>query len=761
MSRSASPLSSPQRSRRLAPWLVLALIVAGACAAGGWWWLRPAVPEPLGKAQWVDEQQCQACHADAVKAWQGSHHQLAMQPATARTVLGDFSAAPLQNDVESTQFRQDGDEFWVNTQGADGRRADFKVAYTFGLEPLQQYLLELPGGRLQALGAAWDVEKKQWFHLYPQQGVDHADPLHWSGAQQNANFMCVECHTTGFERRFDSRSGQFASHWQALGVGCQSCHGPGSNHLAWAREPERFATSNRGLQVNLRDGGNRSEVEACARCHSRRSPLGDGYQAERSLHDDYLPAGLTETLYEVDGKIKEEVFEYGSFTQSRMHAAGVRCSDCHNPHTATLRLSGNAVCTQCHNPTGKALRQEIRGDRLQAKDYESPAHHRHAAGSAGAQCSSCHMPGRYYMGNDWRHDHSFSVPNPAQALALGHSDACLDCHRETGGQRVVEQFQAWFGQPAPRDGGYAQALALARRGQPGAAQALYAQLGRPDLPAGRMAALLDEVPGYPAPAAGSLLLTALRHPEPVVRLAAVAGVAALAAPEQQRQALAPLLTDGQRAVRLAAVWQLLQLPAELRRGLPRLAAVTLEYEQAQRSQLDRAEALTNLAVLFQLTQRPAQVEPSLRQALQRDRHFHPARIALARWLEEQGQVDQGLGLLADGLAAFPDEASLHYALGMAQVRRGQRVQALATLRRAQQLAPANADYAYVLAVALHDAGEREAALALLARTLKADPGNRTLRSALIAYLRQAGKVQQATAVLAELAAINDQDPLLQ
>ena len=699
------------------------------------------------------------CHADAGKAWQGSHHQLAMQTANAQTVLGDFSAPPLHGDVESTSFRRKDNEYWVNTVGADGQRADFKVAYTFGLEPLQQYLIELPGGRLQALGAAWDVEKKAWFHLYPTQGVDYRDPLHWSGSQQNANFMCIECHTTGFERRFDSQTGQFTSHWQALGVGCQSCHGPASNHLAWAAEPDRFDLRNRGLVVNLRDGGNRSEVETCARCHSRRSPLSDGYRAERALHDDYLPASLSDGLYEVDGKIQEEVFEYGSFTQSRMHAAGVRCSDCHDPHTSELRVSGNGVCTQCHNPSGTARRKDLRA-KLIAKDYDAPAHHRHSPDSAGAQCSSCHMPGRYFMGNDLRHDHSFSVPNPAQALELGHGDACLSCHKQTDSQQVAQQFQAWFGQPEARDGGYARALAQAREGRAGAASALYAQLARTDLPALRKAALLAELPRYPSPAAGPLLLAAVRHPDPAVRLAAIDGVATLATPEQQVQALAPMLADARRAVRLAAAWQLVQLPAELRQGLASLPAALHEYEQAQRSQLDRAEALTNLASLFQLTRRSQDVEPTLRQALQRNPHFQPARLALAQWLEGQGEAERGLQVLRDGLSAYPREPSLQHALGLALVRHGQRPAALAALRKAQELAAENSDYTYVLAVALYEEGDKGTAVDLLRQQLEQDPANRAIRMALISYLQVAGEAEQAAQLLTELAAINPQDPAL-
>ena len=175
---------------------------------------------------------------------------------------------------------------------------------------------------------------------------------------------------------------------------------------------------------------------------------------------------------------------------------------------------------------------------------------------------------------------------------------------------------------------------------------------------------------------------------------------------------------------------------------------------------DRAEALTNLAALYQATQRSEQVEPSLRLALQRNPHFHPARLMLVQWLEAQGQAEQGIALLRESIANYPREASLPHALGLALVRHGQRQEALAALRQAYELAPENGDYAYVLAVALHDAGQVEAALALLRKQLDQAPANRSLRMALISYLRASGDVQQAAVLFAELASLNPQDPLV-
>ncbi|MBT8768034.1 tetratricopeptide repeat protein [Pseudomonas sp. DB1] len=752
----------PTPSRNLQNlWLSISLLLLAGVAAAAWWWTQPVIRAPSAApapAHWVAENSCQGCHTAQFQDWQKSHHRLAMQVASSQTVQGDFTAPPLRNEVDSISFLQKGDEFWVNTTGADGKTADFKVAYTFGFEPLQQYLVELPGGRLQALPAAWDVEKKAWFHLYPEQGIDYHDPLHWSGAQQNANFMCIECHTTGYQRRFDPAKQVFDSHWQALGVGCQACHGPASNHLQWARQEPPANTAGYGFEVSLREAGNQREVQTCARCHSRRAALDDGYQHKHTLLDDYRPSTLSPVLNEIDGKIKEEVFEYGSFVQSRMHAAGVRCSDCHNPHSGQLRISGNGVCSQCHHPGGTVIRAEIQVGGLKAADYDSPEHHGHPQGSTGAQCTSCHMPGKFYMVNDFRHDHSFSVPNPAQALELQHTDACLGCHRDKAPEQVVEQFKAWYPQASARDGGYALALHKARKGLPGAGEALLTQLARPDLPAIRKATLLAELPAYPSPLAQQAVLRLLQHPAPAVRIASLEVLPDLASPQLQAQALAVLLRDPTRAVRLAAAWQLVQLPVEFHQGLASWPAAIAEYEQAQESQRDRAEALVNLAMLYQLSNRTAQVEPTLRAAVQRDPHFHPATVLLAQWREQQGASTEALQMLRDNSARYPKEASYPHALGLTLVRQGQHTQALEALRKAHQLQPDNHDYLYVLAIALHDTGQPAEAIALLHQQVEAHPEQRRLRLALIDYLLQAGQSQQARELVEQLGQLNPGDP---
>ncbi|RFQ33565.1 tetratricopeptide repeat protein [Pseudomonas sp. ATCC 13867] len=772
--------------RRIAFALACILLIA---AAGAWWYVQNSAPQPQlaprpqtqtrlaapakveTTASFVAEQQCQGCHQAQTKDWQGSHHQQAMKPASEGNVLGDFEGVTFKGEVETTRFFRKGDEYWVNTPGNDGKPADFKVAYTFGFEPLQQYLLEYPGGRLQALGVAWDSRKNHWFQLMPGQRIDYKDELHWTRPAQNANFMCVECHTTGFKRNYDAKTDSFASHWNSLGVGCQACHGPASKHLEWAKKADRSA--DKGFEVPLKNASQSTVVETCARCHARRAPLDDGYQNKHRFMDDYLPSTLTRELYEIDGKIKDEVFEWGSFTQSKMFAKGVQCTDCHNPHSGELKAPGNGVCLQCHNTAGKPTRPQIDGKGLQAKNYDSPEHHHHKPGSPGAQCTSCHMPGRYYMVNDYRHDHGFSLPNPLHARRIGAPDACLACHKDIPAKKIGEQFRQWFASelpaksnapdnPPPR---YDDTLWKARGGKPGASRALHLLLASPDLPAIRRATLIAELPSYPSPRSLELAAQGLKDADPLVRTAAINVLASLANGPQQALVLAPMLaprlSDPIRAVRIAAAWQLAQLPPQARPGLDEALNNGLrEYEEVQKSLAERAEANLNLAMLYQRTGRPDQVEPALRAAMAHNPDFLPATVTLVQWLEASGRQAEARQLLDDALRQHPKAGLLHHVNGLALVRQGQRAEALKELREAVRLAPDDDQLRYVLAIALHDSGEVDAACRELETLLQRHPANRGARLALIAYLRETGQMQKVQMLLAELEQQNPDDPSL-
>ncbi|MBD8472903.1 hypothetical protein IFT98_03230 [Pseudomonas sp. CFBP 8770] len=709
----------------------------------------------------VEERTCAGCHASQIQDWQGSHHQLAMQAADESSVKGDFNDVTFHGERELTVFFRRGEEFWVKATDAQGIANDFKVAYAFGVAPLQQYLLETSGGRLQALNVAWDTAKGGWFTIYPGQGVDFRDPLHWSKPGQNANFMCVECHTTGFKRNFDASTNTFDSQWNSLGVGCQACHGPGSDHVTWAGSgAQRSAATGVGFAVDLTQADNAAQADTCARCHSRRASLADDSLPGKPLLDAYLPSALTAELYEVDGKIKGEVFEHGSFLQSKMFAKGVACTACHNPHSTELKASGDAVCLQCHNTVGKTVVPGVDARGLKAKDYLSPEHHHHVPGSAGSQCIACHMPGKLFMVNDLRHDHSFSLPNPALAQRLGTPDACIGCHRDMPAEQLIERYTQWYGTPRNPTFNYAESLWLARAGLPGAADALFGELATPTLSAIRRTTLLAEVADYPSERALASAVEALTDADAQVRETAVKTVAAQLPGARRAAVLGASLSDPILAVRLASASALLEAGPSLGRWQSAFDKALAEYETTQLQLQERAEANLNLALLYQSQGQIAKVEPYLRTAIERDPDFAPAVVALGQWLESQRLPEEALALLSAHLLRTPNSALLQFTQGLTLIRQRQAGMALLALREANRLEPSNARYAYVLALAMQSLGEVAAADALLAETLQLHPQDREVRMAIIVRKRSSGDAQSVRQLIEDLRAINPGDPLV-
>ncbi|MBS0371860.1 MAG: tetratricopeptide repeat protein [Proteobacteria bacterium] len=673
---------------------------------------------PAGDAvRYVGSEACAGCHADEARRWQASHHAQSMQVASPATVLGDFRDVSVSHHGQTTRVFRKGEAFYVRTAGPDGREADFQVTHTFGVHPLQQYLVALPGGRLQALGVAWDARRREeggqrWYHLYPDAPPKPGEPVHWSGREQNWNFMCASCHSTGLVKNYDLQSDSYRTRWAEMAVGCEACHGPASAHLAWARGGKPVAVADAGLTVATRqlrrlvfryDGSNpiaRSDGdptagqragEACFGCHSRRQQLTAEPRPGAAFLDDYRPVLVEPGLYHPDGQIDDEVFEYGSFVQSRMHRAGVTCSHCHDSHSLKLRADGNALCGQCHLPSR----------------YDRPEHHRHGEGSAGAQCVSCHMPTKTYMGVHVRRDHRLAVPRPAQSARLGTPDACTACHKDKSPAWAAAAIERWTGRPEAATTPPVAVLAGRRAGVP------LAELLSAEYPAIQQAGALLRLAG--SPAAADAVARAARSGEGLLRLGAARALAGLALPEAWRIGDS-LLDDPLRAVRTEAARTLAAVPAE---RLPparreRLSAVLAELIASEELAADRPESHVNLARIHAARGQPQAAEQALRTALRLDAGFVPALVNLADLYRANGREADGEAALRQAVKLAPAAAEPAHALGLALIRQGRRDAALPELTRAAMLAPDNGRYALVLAVAQLESGQGEAALATLA-----------------------------------------------
>lgn len=722
-------------------------------------------PSSSGEAQYVGAESCNSCHKDQAAEWRQSHHAKAMQHASSQTVLGDFNNATLRHSgTVSSFFKRDG-KYFVHTDGHDNKPAEYEVRYTFGIFPLQQYLVELPGGRVQALGTAWDARPKaqggqRWFHLYPDQKLKAGDSLHWSGRDQNWNFMCASCHSTNLQRNYDLTNDSYKTTWSEINVACEACHGPGSRHVAWVHEGKKVDVVNGGFALRLRTGnglswkfssaaqkiaspqpqagvqgaGRHDETETCFPCHSRRQDLSSIDKVDQPFLDRYQPSLLERGQYHADGQIDGEVFEFGAFTQSKMYMAGVTCSNCHLPHSLKLRAKGNALCSQCH----------------QASHYDRPEHHHHQVGKAGAECVDCHMPTKTYMGVDQRRDHGFHVPRPNVSERNQTPNACIQCHTGKSLQWAKIALNRWSVKGNDGAQRLASGIDAAWKGSVRTDSLLATLAADTQLAPIQRATILSLLPSTRSPLSLGQIAYGASSEVPIIRLGAARGLANLE-PQLRAQIGLGLLGDPLRAIRVEAARALADIPRQ-RLSLEQRVRLDAAIEEAIAAELtaaERPESHINLGQLYLRLNRPDDAERELKTALRLAPRFIPAFINLADLHRLRNQDIEGEKLLHDALLIDPQAASPLFALALLKVRQSKRAEALELLGKAARLEPHDAQYAYVYAVALHGAGDSRKALNIIEAARKNAPEDGGLLQLQIGIEQKLG-LKQAAAHQAEL-----------
>ncbi len=380
--------------------------------------------EAIEDKTYVGSQTCIECHTEAYTKWEGSHHDLAMQIANDATVLGDFNNAKAEIDGVSYLFFKKNEEFFVKVKELDNSETEYKITYAFGVRPLQQYLVDFGKGKKQVLRVTWNVLEKKWYHQYKGDTIVPNDWLHWTQAAQNWNTMCAECHSTNLQRNYDVGSDAFQTTYSEINVACESCHGPAKDHITWATK------SPLGKNTHILKGKDQTQqLNQCAGCHARRAKLTANTEPGKKFEDQFILQTLSTEYYHGDGQIDDEDYVYGSFRQSKMYAEGVKCSDCHDPHSLDLKFEGNNLCLQCHTPA----------------EYNTEKHHFHAENTEASLCINCHMTGKNYMGNDFRRDHSFRIPRPDQSVAYGTPNACTGCHEDKTDEWAARTIKKWYG----------------------------------------------------------------------------------------------------------------------------------------------------------------------------------------------------------------------------------------------------------------------------------------------------------------------------
>jgi tetratricopeptide (TPR) repeat protein len=758
--------------------LIIGVLALAAGVIVAWRWAertraQNSRPNLASLPTYVGEERCASCHAEEAKRWSQSDHAHAMQKATEATVLGNFNGAQFSKDGVTSTFYKKENKFFVRTDGPEGKLQDYEIAYTFGIYPLQQYVIPFPNGRFQSLVLAWDTRPKdqngqRWFHLYPDQKISHTDPLHWTGKDQTWNYMCADCHSTNLRANYDLARDAYATTWSEINVSCEQCHGPGSEHVAWAEkhtsDSYKKADATDGLIVNLKPVSNawglvkpddvtkhwqgqsrsRTEFETCAPCHSRRRPIVSHFQPGDHFLDDYIPSLLEEWLYYPDGQILGEDYEYGSFLQSKMYREGVTCSDCHDPHSGKLKqASFNATCGQCHS----------------LAKFDTPSHHHHIAGSAEAQCVNCHMPTRTYMVVDPRRDHSFRVPRPDLSSKYGTPNACNQCHTDKSSKWAAEAVVKWFGAVRDTSSQFVEALDAGRHGQMDAEKLLASLIADSKKPAIARATALSLLPSYLTSGSIPAVHSGLEDSDALVRAAATHALEPFS-PQERVALAAPLLADPVRSVRIEAARLLVGTPPQLLQEAQKTAldSAISELVASEMATAERPENHMNLSLLYAQMGRGDDAKTELNTALRLDPKSIPAMVNLADLYRGQGRDADAEQWLEKAIALAPNSADAIHALGLLKVRQKQYPDGLALLGKAAGMQPGNVRYSYVYAVALNSSRQSAKAIAVLEQAHKRRPADRDALSALVAFERDAGNLQSAISYAEQLIQLDPNDP---
>jgi tetratricopeptide (TPR) repeat protein len=725
-----------------------------------------------GRDQFVGSAACVECHKTQSEAYLPSHHAKALVSTKAEAEKAHFDGTRFNSKYGGiTTFALTLGVPVVNTPTSKGKTSTLPVPYVSGVWPLQQYVVDTERGKLQSLGVAWDSRSaaaggSRWFHVYGSEGIAPHDPLFFTGAAQNWNHMCADCHSTWVERRYDPATDAFDTKWAELSVGCEACHGPGAEHVKSAQEnaakPVKFAASLRPAAPWMPSATgsptpriqNGVEVEACAPCHSRRAPLAERFIASDLLLDNFEPELLWPGRYHADGQVEGEVYEWGSFTQSRMYQAGVTCSDCHDPHSGKPYATGDALCVRCHEPAR----------------FQSTAHSHHT-GAEAPNCIDCHMPPATFMQIDERRDHSIRVPRPDHSVAFGTPNACTTCHTQQTAVWAREWSRNWFPSLEERSH-FVEALAKERQGEPDAHQALRKLALDPAAPPIARATALERLGSYPGTRTAETLRAALAATisrggstspgrvstqpgsEALVVFGAALGAAQLA-PTERAPLLLDLLSNEVRAVRLAAGKALagvspVVIPNKARADLERVFA---EVEQSFAVSASRAETHVEASAFELARGRIAQAEAALQTALRLEPCLSEAHLNVAELERQRKNEQRAEDSIRTALTCNPNSAAAHHALGLWYVRAKRHASALTSLTKAVELEPGDARFSYVLAVALAGNQKNNDAIRVLEASLKKHPNDIQSLQALSQYLGAGGQTERAASARRRLATL--------
>ncbi|MBU2918816.1 hypothetical protein KO505_12745 [Psychrosphaera sp. F3M07] len=677
---------------------------------------------------------CVTCHQSAVNDWQQSDHAKAMDLANEKTILGNFNNVTTKHFSQQARFYIQDELFKIDLTEGD-KLTTYTVNYTFGHYPLQQYLVPAQGGRFQVFPFAWDSRQEsqggqRWYPNYANEDIKSNDRLHWQQPLQNWNGMCADCHSDGLKRNYSIAENSFETKWDNINVGCQSCHGKMDDHtqvnvqtssslidspqqhqqvLNWLIKPGEKVAKLRDQQGKLatkqekRDKG--KFMDTCFSCHSLRSPLTDGIQPEQEFLNQFSPSLLSQPFYHSDGQIKEEVYVYGSFLQSKMFAEGVTCLNCHNKHTMKVKTQSNGLCLQCHS----------------SEVYQQEKHTQHPLTSSGGQCVNCHMPETTYMSVDARRDHSFRIPRPDLSAIYNTPNACINCHQDQDNLWAVSHLEKWHGKSKILSDGEQLFIELQHQG--GLPLDLHFKLIN-DLSLNEIkrASAIMLLPNSTAKLSDSQVQSWIASDEPLIRLA-MAKVGHLLPLNERIKHYKSLLNDQYKAIRIASATHLVNL------GLEQSVIFKNAFDElvfANEVSSWRGEGNLNQSLIHLNKGQTTQTISALNKSISVDPYFDVPYVNLADVYKNLNDNKNEKSTLDKGLTFNPKSANLHYSYGMYLIRLGDKKSSINSFASAIRYDNTNPQFAYLYILALDSVGNTQKAIRELKLIIKRYNYNRQL-----------------------------------
>ncbi|MBI4578992.1 MAG: tetratricopeptide repeat protein, partial [Planctomycetes bacterium] len=633
-------------------WFVVLLVGVVGCQSGtGQPASGTAKPAAGDLSAYAGSASCADCHKQAYDEWRTSNHANAQRDLS--PAIDDEVFTPKRTIHHGSQIsfaEKDGDKYILTTAGPNGQPQPFTPSAALGVFPLWQYIIPGPNGRFQLTELAWDPARKEWFNVYGEEDRQAGEWGHWTGRGMNWNSMCAPCHTTAFQKNYDALADRYTSRYVEQGVGCESCHGPMRKHVEFQKShPEGGYFGDPTIRKLSAD----NYMAVCGACHSRHGDMTGKFQPGEQFLDHFDPVlPDLSNIFHPDGQVLDEDFEYNVFMLSYMHDSGVRCNNCHSPHTSKIRRPASELCLECH--------QASMGGRI---PIDQAAHGFHPLDKAGSQCTDCHYPRTVYMQRHWRHDHGMTIPDPQLTKEFGIPNACNRCHQDQTVDWAIEWTEKWYGPRMDRPtrqrarvlarlkrndaAAVPEALELLKTEHNGAWRAVYLKMLAPLVVESPDADLRQTV--------RQAMLDRLGDSSPLVQAAAIDALDPLG--DAVADNLKPALQAPYRLVRAKAAWA-------LRRQIDLQSPAGQELSALLTYNLDQPTGAFRWANFLTETGRPDQALAWYAKAVAWDGGSAPFRHSYAVALSQLHRLDEALEQLAAAARVAPNDALYPYSMGL-------------------------------------------------------------------------------------------------